>query len=36
MRGADEFLRTVTRRETELMQRLYAGDTAPLSPAGRG
>jgi hypothetical protein len=35
MRGADEFLRTVTRRETELMQRLYAGDTAPLQPAGR-
>jgi hypothetical protein len=36
MRGADEFLRTVTRRETELMQRLYAGDTAPLPAAGRG
>jgi len=36
MRGADEFLRRVTGRETELMQRLYAGESDPLQRAGQG
>jgi hypothetical protein len=35
MKGADEFLRTIARRETELMQRIYAGDSAALRVAGR-
>jgi len=34
MRGADAFLAQVTRRETGLMQRLYAGDRDPFERAG--
>lgn len=35
MKGADEFLAIVGRRETELMQRLYAGDPDPLGRGGQ-
>jgi hypothetical protein len=35
MKGADEFLAIVGRRETELMQRLYAGEPDPLGRGGQ-
>ena len=35
MKGADEFLAIVGRREVELMQRLYAGTPDPLGRGGR-
>lgn len=35
MRGADTFLAQIRRRETDLMQRLYAGDPDPFDRAGQ-
>ena len=35
MRGAAEFLATIDRRERELMDALFAGETAPLAAADR-
>lgn len=35
MRGADEFVTRITRRETELMRRIYAGEPDPIGRAGQ-